>query len=116
MDPTYVALSARLAQFLQLAPSPALDTSLCSLLEQLEGSQHAPESARDGTPSAALLPPAAVDDLLLLSLHKLLAGYVAESGSPKVQEAAFRALRVVLDRSAGSAQASQQKLLSFVQR
>jgi hypothetical protein len=115
----YVALSSRLAQSLRLQPSDSNSDALCSLLDELSAFLDGQDasSGHDGeTSPLSLLPAAAMDDLVLLSLHKLLLGYVSDCGSARVQESAFRALLAVLSRSACSVQSTPQKLLSFVQR
>lgn len=100
-----------LARFLQLRPNEGENDALCEVLDAL--SQRPRDDATP--PPLALLPATAMDDLVLLSLHKLLLGYVADSRSQRVQEKTFGALRVVLERSADRAQSSEQKLLGFVQ-
>lgn len=117
---TYVALSSRLAQFLQLQPSDSNSDEMCSLLDELsrflDDQKASSGRGDDGPARLSLLPAAAMDDLVLLSLHKLLLGYVSDCGSARVQESAFRALAAVLGRSARNVQTTPQKLLSFVQR
>ncbi|TYZ62540.1 hypothetical protein PybrP1_009660 [[Pythium] brassicae (nom. inval.)] len=120
----YVALCTRLSRFVQLPSLSSADAAqlcdTCSALvafyEQptpVPSDHHAPHSSHSllgGVSSAA------IDDVVLLALHKLMLGVASASNDARVQERVVAVLRRVLQRSVRQIGAfSAAKLLSFVQ-
>jgi hypothetical protein len=115
----YVELCTRLSRFVQLQPSDDSCKELQSTLEELVTLYDHVGSAQTSTKDVALVGFAAMDDLVLLSLHKLLGAFVLAASSPKLQEEAFQVFARVLKRCkprmTGSNAGHVQRRLSFVQ-
>ncbi|KAG7384563.1 TEL2-interacting protein 1 [Phytophthora pseudosyringae] len=118
----YVELCTRLSRFVQLQPSDGLCKELQEVLDELVGLygrvevSPAPEKR---AVDAHLVGFAAMDDLVLLSLHKLLGSFVLHSQSSALQERSFavfaRVLRRCKPRMRGYNPGHVQRRLSFVQ-
>ena len=119
---TYVELCTRLPRFVQLQPSTELTKELHDVMEDLlklydhlELSLH-PEKAAIDTPLVGL---AAMDDLVLYSLHRLLGSFVQNSCSLVLQELSFgvfvRVLRRCKPRMVRGSSGQVQRHLGFVQ-
>ncbi|GMF11608.1 unnamed protein product [Phytophthora lilii] len=98
--PAYVELCTRLSRFVQLQPSEGNCKELQEVLEDLETFYDRVE--RPPTPekreNAPLVGLAAMDDLVLLSMHKLLGAFVLSSSAPALQERSFDVFSRVLRR------------------
>ncbi|KAE9350451.1 hypothetical protein PF008_g6441 [Phytophthora fragariae] len=118
----YVELCTRLSRFVQLQPSEAQCEELQSVLDELVALY---DRVKRSSPSqklavdAPLVGLAAMDDLVLLSMHKLLGGFVLDSSSPNLQERSFvlfaRVLRRCKPRRRGNSVGQMQRRLGFVQ-
>ncbi|KAE9013940.1 hypothetical protein PR002_g14371 [Phytophthora rubi] len=118
----YVELCTRLSRFVQLQPSEAQCEELQSVLDELVALY---DRVKRSSPSqklavdAPLVGLAAMDDLVLLSMHKLLGGFVLNSSSPNLQERSFvlfaRVLRRCKPRRRGNSVGQMQRRLGFVQ-
>ncbi|KAI9995776.1 hypothetical protein PInf_012844 [Phytophthora infestans] len=100
----YVELCTRLSRFVQLQPSSAHCKELQEVLDELVALYErvdVPEKRAAHTPMVGF---AAMDDLVLLSLHKLLSSFVLNASSVALQERAFRAFASVLRRCAPPAE------------
>ncbi|EEY66065.1 uncharacterized protein PITG_03607 [Phytophthora infestans T30-4] len=115
----YVELCTRLSRFVQLQPSSAHCKELQEVLDELVALYErvdVPEKRAAHTPMVGF---AAMDDLVLLSLHKLLSSFVLNASSVALQERAFRAFASVLrrckPRMRGDNPGQVHRRLSFVQ-
>ncbi|RLN71313.1 hypothetical protein BBJ28_00014918 [Nothophytophthora sp. Chile5] len=118
----YVELCTRLSRFVQLQPTDPHALELQEVLDELVAfydrieSVSAPAERGGDTPLIGL---AAMDDLVLLSLHKLLSGFVLSDSTPRLKERGFiamvRVLRRCKSRLHGRSGAQLQRRLSFVQ-
>ncbi|KAK1948036.1 TELO2-interacting protein 1 [Phytophthora citrophthora] len=116
---TYVELCTRLSRFMQLHPSAAYCEELKDVMSDLIllydrvdlSEKRAVDDPRVGF--------AAMDDLVLLSLHKLLGAFILYSLSVPLQEKSFKVFTRVLRRSKtrmrGDNPGKTQRRLSFVQ-
>ncbi|KAG7383826.1 TEL2-interacting protein 1 [Phytophthora boehmeriae] len=119
---SYVELCTRLSRFVQLQPADTTVKELTHVLGDVLALYDRVESCDDSVRPAVdspLVTFAAMDDLVLLSMHRLLGGFVLNSSSPKLQERAFAVFSRVLQRckprmSEGNA-AHLQRRLAFVQ-
>lgn len=119
---TYVELCTRLSRFVQLRPSDAQCKELLSVLDELVAlydrvdRSSPPQKLAVDAPLVGL---AAMDDLVLLSMHKLLGSFVLNSSSPALQERSFvvfaRVLRRCKPRMRGNNAGQVQRRLGFVQ-
>ncbi|KAG6610333.1 uncharacterized protein IUM83_00738 [Phytophthora cinnamomi] len=118
----YVELCTRLSRFVQLQPDDAQCKELQSVLDELLALYDRVE--RSSPPQnlavdASLVGFAAMDDLVLLSIHKLLGAFVLNSSSPVLQERSFavftRVLRRCKPRMQGNNAGHVQRRLGFVQ-
>ncbi|GMF17842.1 unnamed protein product [Phytophthora fragariaefolia] len=119
---TYVELCSRLSRLVQLQQRDGQSKELQSVLEELvdlydrvEGASPTRELAAD----APLVGFAAMDDLVLLSMHKLLGDLTPDMSSPALQELVFevfaRVLRRCKPRMRRNNPGQVQRRLSFVQ-
>ncbi|RLN14455.1 hypothetical protein BBJ28_00002741 [Nothophytophthora sp. Chile5] len=118
----YVELCTRLSRFVQLHPTDTHALELQEVLNELVAFYDRIESV--STPAergvdTPLIGLAAMDDLVLLSLHKLLSGFVLSDSTPRLKERGFIAMARVLRRCKprlhGRSGAQLQRHLSFVQ-
>ncbi|CAI5744668.1 unnamed protein product [Peronospora destructor] len=119
---TYVELCTRLSRFVQIRPSIALGKEMQEILDDLLVLFDRVElsaSSDDLEVDAPLVGLAAMDDLVLLSLHKLLGSFILGSHSPLLQERSFRVFYRVLrrckSRMIGNSPGQVQRRLNFVQ-
>lgn len=121
----YVALCTRLSRFVQLQTLSADDAALlCATCDAFlafyakEEQQKQEQSPATNSNSLSLLggiSSATMDDIVLLTMQKLLLGVVTAS-EPRVKESVFQVLAHVLERNALKIRAfGEQKLMGFLQ-
>ncbi|OWZ24182.1 hypothetical protein PHMEG_000835 [Phytophthora megakarya] len=114
---TYVELCTRLSRFVQIQPSDEHCNGLQEVLDDLKTLYDRVESSGKSVVDVSLVGFAAMDDLVLLSMHKLLGSFVLNSSSLTLQEQSFEAFTRVLRRCKSRMRGNNQtrRLLSFVQ-
>ncbi|CAH0517908.1 unnamed protein product [Peronospora belbahrii] len=122
---TYVELCTRLSRFVQLEPNDALYKELQDVLEELVMFYDNMDSVDlsslldDCGIDVPFVGLAAMDELVLFSLHKLIGSFVLTSSSFALQERLFVVLSRVLHRCKprmiGNSPEQVQRRLSFVQ-
>eukprot|EP00644_Phytophthora_capsici_P000198 jgi/Phyca11/559983/estExt2_Genewise1.C_PHYCAscaffold_40364 len=116
---TYVELCTRLSRFVQLQPTAAYCEELQGILYDLVVLYDRVDLSEKRAPVAPIVGFAAMDDLVLLSLHKLLGTFILSSSSLPLQEQSFKVFTRVLRRSKSRMRGDNlwktQRRLSFVQ-
>ncbi|CAI5730792.1 unnamed protein product [Peronospora farinosa] len=119
---TYVELCTRLSRFVQAHPRDTLGKELQEILNDLLALFYRIDLSalsNDLEIDAPLVGLAAMDDLVLLSLHKLLGSFILHSYSFLLQEHSFkvfsRVLRRCKSRMIGNSPGQVQRRLNFVQ-
>ncbi|KAI9908083.1 hypothetical protein PsorP6_003968 [Peronosclerospora sorghi] len=115
---TYVELCACLSRFLQHEPSDALNKELQKILDDLLMISNRIDD-KVAIDSSLLLPLTTIDDLVLLSLNKLLSSFVLKSSSQTLKESSFKVFLRLLRRSRfrmnGNNIEQGSRRLSFIQ-
>ncbi|KAG6976415.1 hypothetical protein JG688_00001414 [Phytophthora aleatoria] len=115
----YVELCTRLSRFVQLQPSDDHCKELQEVLDDLMALYDRVKAPEMRAVDTSPLGFAAMDDLVLLSLHKLLGSFVLNASSAVLHERAFGAFAHVLrrckPRMGGNQPGQVQRRLSFVQ-
>ncbi|KAG3098495.1 hypothetical protein PC128_g365 [Phytophthora cactorum] len=115
----YVELCTRLSRFVQLQPSDDHCKELQEVLDDLMALYDRVKAPEVRAVDTSPLGFAAMDDLVLLSLHKLLGSFVLNASSAVIHERAFgtfaHVLRRCKPRMRGNQPGQVQRRLSFVQ-
>ncbi|ETP13568.1 hypothetical protein F441_11287 [Phytophthora nicotianae CJ01A1] len=115
----YVELCTRLSRFVQLQPSDGHCKELQEVLDEVVALYERVDVLEQRAVNTSLVGFSAMDDLVLLSLHKLLGSFVISASSVALQERVFRTLTHVLrrckPRMRGFQPGQVQRRLSFVQ-